>query len=123
MGLFGVVLAFTTYMMGLLYLLIPLSAALYVFLGRKLKLIGRHILNFLSVSSSLIFMSALVSCQLILPNETIRALINLLVAGWGLLVAAYGKVTSGYYLVAFLPSFFMWVGMVWNIWKSKKHTP
>jgi len=119
-GLFGVVLAFSIGMTGLLYTLIPLSAILYIISGRKLKLLDKHILNYLSVSSSFIFLFILISIELVFPNELADILIGISVSGWCLLVASYGRVTSEYYLVAFLPSFFMWVGMVWNIWKSKK---
>jgi len=101
-----------------------LATALYLFLGSKLKPLKSGVWNYLSVSSSFMIMTIFTTFNLIMHGNNMYPLYDwllelMLYVSFGVLanpiVDMFGR--SGFYILAILPSIFMWLGLTY---KKKK---
>jgi|GEM_PF-2143570 len=103
-----------------LFLNIGIPCILYFILGTKLNLLESHGLNYLSVSSSLIFVGIFIAMCLHLNSINSEILWNISASfGYGLnyLNIVFKNEVIAAYITAILPSIITWLGM---LYQSKK---
>ena len=102
-----------------LWLHVLISAASYFWLGTKLKLLGNHLLNFISVSGGIAF-------ALLLVLLDSYALFFTIISFFWLYVLIIDNIDNHYilYILFFillaLPSLITWLGMVYQAKRNKR---
>lgn len=95
---------------------VAITTMLYFVLGRKLKLLNNQLINYLSVSSSFIFVSVIVFAHLAFPKSNTQLLFDANASFgmvWGFVVT-FWKNNISYYVMAIIPSIIMWLGMLYQ---------